>query len=134
MSKAYQRQQLPQNAKVQDASEQINESATKSDHAKHVQSYTGNGSGLATIAKTQPVTHRARLYRISSKASPEGTFSYIVVSDTLENPVESKNLPEGQPFWDVTDSSLEVVNARIRSYCQNLGEVSITDWRDFGSI
>lgn len=82
----------------------------------------------------QPVNHRCRLYRIQSKGLPQGKFIYAMVRDTLENPVEGSNLPNGDLVFNESDLSFETVQSKTNSFRATLGQVRIADWRNFGSL
>lgn len=92
-----------------------------------------NGSGRFRALKTQPVTYRTRVYKIHSKALPKGEAVYTVVRDTSEHREET-NLPSGKPIFEFEAASLQAVRLKINEFRKSLGRITITDWRNFGSI
>jgi hypothetical protein len=130
MSKAYQSNEFDHNVHLEGSS-------TGSARRKSVQQVTGSGTGrlraVEAQAATQPVTYRTRVYKIHSKALPEGEFVYTVIRDTSEHRVET-NLPTGDLVCEAEEASLEAVRLKIDEFRKGLGQVTITDWRNFGSI
>jgi hypothetical protein len=129
MNKAYQSSEPVHNV-------QLEGSSTGSARRKSVQPVTGNGTNRLRAVKaptTQPVTYRTRVYKNYSKALPEGEFDYTVVRDTSAHPVET-NLPSGDLVFEAEETSLEAVRLKINEFRKGLGQVTITDWRNFGSI
>lgn len=125
--------ELAQTAEIREALTQLETSSSKAHEATQAARYNPE-RWPSRNPEVETITHRCRLYRIESKALPKGTFIYTVVRDTVEDPTNSEKLPQGDIVFDVSDTSLDVVQAKTKVFRESLGRVDITDWRAFGSI
>jgi hypothetical protein len=133
MSKPYPSAELPQNVDVQSRLEQVEMSSTSVGFKPTAKSTNGKDASLQRPAALAVVTHRCRVYRLTSKALPPGEFIYTAVHDTKQHPFVGE-LPDGEPVWEVSSVSITEVEREMNLYREGEGGVHIIDWRDLGTF